>query len=50
MQLDKAKKEAMMEELRHYINARFEELKKELMGPIKEDPLKKVKREKATRG
>ena len=52
MQLDKAKKEAMMEELKHYINAKFKELEDKLLTPFKgkEGPIEKVKREKATRG
>ena len=51
MQVDKAKKEAMMDELKHYINGKFEDLKKELFPkPEKLVPMEKAKREKATRG
>jgi hypothetical protein len=49
MQPDKARKEAMMEELKHYINGKFAELEEKLM-PKKEEKPQKAVREKATKG
>ena len=52
MQPDTARKNAMMDELKHYINGKFDELKKELFASKPAEPKKptKVEREKATRG
>lgn len=52
MQPDKAHKEALMEELKHFINGKFDELKKELFNskPAMEGKKpSKVTREKAVR-
>jgi len=57
--MDRARKEALIEELKHYINGKFAELKKELSPkekavtaakPIEPKKVAKVEREKATRG
>lgn len=56
MQMEKARKEAMMQELKHYINGKFAELEKKLMAgakakveavPKKIELPKKIIREKA---
>ena len=50
MQPERAKKEAMMEELKHYINGKFAELEKKVFAAKKAEQPVKVKREKAIRG
>ena len=50
MQAEKARKEAMMAELKHYINGKFAELEAKLLKVEKAEKPAKVTREKATRG
>ena len=47
MQVDKARKEALMEELKHYINGKIAELEQKLFAARKAELPKKVTREKA---
>ena len=53
MQAEKARKDAMMEELKHYINGKFKEMEDKLLKAEKAEKAEKpakVTREKATRG
>ena len=54
MQMDKARKEALLDELKHYVNGKFAELEKKLLA-VKPEVKPEVKpakltREKATKG
>ena len=51
MQVERERKKAMMDELKHYINGKFAELEKDLLKKVEAAQMpKKVVREKATRG